>query len=108
MTEGEFRTPDYLVKGVWVIVAFEDTWYPGRVEDINQDSGELTINFMHPCNSQKEKFQWPAKEDKTEVNRKFVIFITLPPFSINGGRMYQFFGTDFIRSAYHKFQKQYF
>ena len=104
----EISRPDYLVNGIWVIVAFEDTWYPGLVSHINQENKELTIKFMHLCKGSEGKFQWPTKEDKTKVDIKFVIFVPLPPVSKNNNRTFEFEGTECIQVLYEKFKERYF
>lgn len=59
--------PEYVVKGLWVIVAFEETLNPGLVRDINQEKILLQLNS---CIRVAIFFRWPAKEDRIDVERK--------------------------------------
>ncbi|XP_063448955.1 uncharacterized protein LOC134728313 [Mytilus trossulus] len=103
----ESCTSEYIVQGIWVIVAFEQTWYPGLVKHIDKEKDSITITFMHP--SGKNKFKWPVKEDRIDVERKFVIFVCLPPCACpEGENMYVLPGTDYIKNIYIAFQNKYF
>lgn len=97
---------DVLDQNVWIAVAFEDTWYPGLVDSIEPDG--LLVNFMHPCLLEKNKFQWPKKVDTMKVEKKFVLFVCLPPTRFQRGEKFYFEGYELILKLYLDFKKNIF
>ncbi|XP_052063719.1 uncharacterized protein LOC127703237 isoform X2 [Mytilus californianus] len=97
---------DVIDKNVWIAVAFENTWYPGLVDSIEADG--LLVNFMHPCLLERNKFQWPRKSDTMKVEKKFVLFVCLPPKRFQRVEKFCFEGYELILKLYLDFKKTYF
>ena len=71
-----------LEPGQYVVVAYQDNWYPGRVESTDgQDSAK--INFMTRCR-QPGVFRWPAIRDVQVVLHKFVLGTVTPTVGRSG------------------------
>lgn len=52
--------------GNFVAATYEDSWYIGKIIEIDQSDGEIHINFMKRVNSKGSdlKYRWPASADK--------------------------------------------
>jgi hypothetical protein len=94
------------IEGEYVIVAYQDGWYPGVVQTVS-DEDTATVKFMTPC-SQQGFFKWPLRDDKQIVKRKFVIETKIVPDCVNSGR--QWYLKDFrkFQEKFEVFEKLYF
>ncbi|VDI62002.1 Hypothetical predicted protein [Mytilus galloprovincialis] len=54
-----------------VAIAYSDSWYPGQVEEIKDDSF-AKVKCLHPTNSKKFAFHWPNKDDIILVENIFI------------------------------------
>ncbi|KAK6178374.1 hypothetical protein SNE40_013169 [Patella caerulea] len=63
----------------WVIVAFDDDWYPGIVREI-KSKNELVVDFGKRCRSLGE-FNWPNGKDAQLVEHKFILLADFQPTS---------------------------
>ncbi|CAC5402829.1 unnamed protein product [Mytilus coruscus] len=54
-----------------VAIAYSDSWYPGQVEEIKDDSF-AKVKCLHPTNSKKIAFHWPNKDDIILVENIFI------------------------------------
>ena len=61
---------DELEPGKFVAAMYEDTWYIGKVEEIDRDDRDCLINFMRPA---KAMFKWPNFTDKVWIREKDLI-----------------------------------
>uniref|UniRef100_A0A6P7H4A3 Uncharacterized protein LOC114345898 n=1 Tax=Diabrotica virgifera virgifera TaxID=50390 RepID=A0A6P7H4A3_DIAVI len=63
----------------WVLVIYDDCWYPGVIEKIKRDN--LTITFME---RKDNIFKWPNPEDCQTVKKSGIFKkMTSPPLPIN-------------------------
>ena len=85
--ETGFKQPDLSVvkTGEYVIVAYQDQWYPGCVEKINTDRKVLKVKFMTPCR-RKGFFMWPMRDEIQDVNPDFLLDVGIVPDCVNNGR----------------------
>ncbi|KAL3848472.1 hypothetical protein ACJMK2_019326 [Sinanodonta woodiana] len=81
---------DQLKENDYVIVAYQDAWYPGCVHQIkSNDNNNLIVKFMAPCRK-AGVFKWPSRDDVQEVKPEFVIATGLIPECLNSGRQWAF------------------
>jgi hypothetical protein len=65
--------------GTWAAVIYDDCWYPGLIEEINED--KLQINFM---NRSGNRFYWPSEADRQEVPKNEILCrIAVPPCPVS-------------------------
>lgn len=60
----------FIVSGIdsWVAVIYDDEWWPGVVEQIDDESeSPYQIKFMKPsCPGTKNRFAWPMDKEETD------------------------------------------
>nr|XP_042896254.1 uncharacterized protein LOC122269017 [Parasteatoda tepidariorum] len=56
--------------GDWLAVIYDNLWYPGSVEEIQEDG--FVLSFMH-CSG--DKFYWPSPEEKFTVPENEIMCI---------------------------------
>ncbi|CAL1278819.1 unnamed protein product, partial [Larinioides sclopetarius] len=76
-------TPDLksgpIIVGTWVAVVYDGNWFPGLIEEINDDN--FKINFMLRNGS---RFYWPNIPDVQEVPKGGILcLIKSPPCPIS-------------------------
>jgi len=92
--------------GEWVIVAFENSWYPGEVVDIISTE-RASVNFMRRIG---KSFNWPKKPDQQCVESKFVL-MPLPQsliVPISNGRAFTITNSEKIDEEYYKYCRKFF
>ncbi|GBO19681.1 hypothetical protein AVEN_7181-1 [Araneus ventricosus] len=80
--DSQASTPDLesepIIVGAWVAVVYDENWFPGLIEEINDDN--LKINFMLRNGS---RFYWPNIPDIQEVPKNGILcLIRSPPSPI--------------------------
>lgn len=58
-TKEETGKPDEVTKGEWVAVCYDNSWYPGIIEKI--ENNVITVLYKHRSG---DKFFWPRAEDR--------------------------------------------
>jgi single-stranded DNA-specific DHH superfamily exonuclease len=97
---------DKFKENEYVIVAYQDAWYPGCVTNIISDT-KATVNFMAPCRK-AGTFMWPARKDEQEIEKQFVLRKALLPDCCNSGRQWFFKEFEAIDKLYQTYKEHYF
>lgn len=92
--------------GTWVVVAYQDTWYPGEVKEVNDK--QFSVNFMHPKKLNNNTFIWPQKSDVKDVEKHFIIFSHFDVIPTPGLRFYVIPEFEDIVDLYEKYRVKYF
>ena len=71
----------------YVVVAYQDGWYPGCVDTFSESSDTVTVKFLLPC--RKPGFlQWPSRDDRHKVHKQFVIYRNCVQDCVCSGRQW--------------------
>ncbi|KAH3783324.1 hypothetical protein DPMN_161260 [Dreissena polymorpha] len=91
----------------YVVVAYQDGWYPGCVENITASSDTVTVKFLSPS-TKPGFFQWPSREDRQIVHKQFVIYRNFVPDCVCSGRQWFIKEHDNIDAIYNNFHATFF
>ena len=83
----------------YVSCLYDNLWWIGLVMEIDRDSSELKVNFMHP-HGPSNSFLWPNREDTCWVPIEHVI-CTLATPTTKSGRMYTINKDDMEKISAH-------
>jgi hypothetical protein len=73
--------------GDYVATKYDENWYVGMVEEVDEEDGEPRVTFMTRRGAPGSyKFQWPAREDTIWVTREDVLCIIEPPSQVTKTR----------------------
>ena len=98
---------DALKAGRWVAVAFEDTWYPGLLTEIDIASRRHTVDFAYPCKRAGD-FKWPDGKDLQAVEQKFILCADLDLICRGGGRIMTISQHKDVTALFQAFKQLYF
>jgi hypothetical protein len=68
--------PIYLLNtsgSTYVAVIYDDVWWPGLVQAVNQETNKVAIRFM--CPKPTNKFMWPSKEQIEELHLSEILCV---------------------------------
>ncbi|XP_066288682.1 uncharacterized protein [Branchiostoma lanceolatum] len=74
LSDKDEKDEEDIVNGTMIVVAYEDDWALGTVEEV-QDDGEIVVTYMQRKKSKKGKctFFWPSRECVYTVKPKFIL-----------------------------------
>ncbi|XP_054278012.1 uncharacterized protein LOC128996630 isoform X2 [Macrosteles quadrilineatus] len=84
------NTTENVQPGDWVSVIYDNTWYPGVVEEVTDQ--DMTINFMKRSGT---FFVWPTKLDKQSVPLNGILSTLNPPIKVSS-RLFKVENSDEI------------
>ena len=89
----------------YVAVAYEDSWYPGIVLSVKDDTSE--VKFLHATRI-SGVYSWPSREDKQKVQAEYILKCVFLPEPVNSGRLWKIMEHAEIQEAYDEFRKIFF
>ena len=92
--------------GMFVAVAYEDTWYPGEILSILDSN--VKVSFLHPKKKGGLSFVWPNKQDVQMTDIKFVFFRNLTVEPTPGLRFWLIHEFDDVQDCYEKYRADFF
>ena len=91
ITTNFLNSSDEIKVREWVAVIYDNSWYQGLVEKVND---KLEINFM---NRSVKRFYWSLKPDKQVVPKnEFLCRVANPPFPISARHEHRWWCSKFI------------
>ena len=95
-------------QGDTVVVAYEEDFHVGVVEEIVSDS-LADVNFYEHCSIRSDAFRWPlGRPDRATVNSKFVLSASAEMNCKSNGRMWTLQKYNFYELLYMEFCRVYF
>ena len=83
------------VKG-YVVVAYDNEWWLGCVEETMPSAGELRLNFLHP-HGPSPSYTFPYRPDTLVMDHQDVLLVVEPVMAT--GRMYTMSNKDTIAAS---------
>lgn len=81
--------------GDYVGAVYDDNWYVGKIETIDENDGEVEVSFME---RKKQLFQWPRRDDILWLSKGDLLCTIKPPFETGKSkRMYKIADDDLSR-----------
>lgn len=81
--------------GSWVAVVYDDDWWPGEIERMQDDA--FTINFMKP-QSGVNRFAWPRKTERDTLPIAEILCVLDEPPAPASRRHFSFSEKTFKRA----------
>ena len=90
----------------YITCVYDEKWWVGLVEEVDNDNNDIYVNFMHPFGPSKTFF-WPAREDRCHVALSSIFMILSIP-TTTAGRSYSFAPKDVedVQKRYTELQSQ--
>ena len=65
----------------WVAADYDDNWYIGQVQQIDEEHGEIEVSFMTKGKGKAatNSFKWPAQKDVLWVTKQSILCVIEPP-----------------------------
>lgn len=90
--EGNIQNQLQLHTNDWVAAVYDESWYIGQVDEIDNADDEVLVSFMVKGKGKHSgsTFKWPARKDDLWVSKSNVLCVIEPPAAVGKtGRTYQ-------------------
>ena len=72
----------------FLVAAYDNKWYVGILQEIDQSSSDFLVDFMHP-HGPSHSFHWPEKRDICWIPCQHILCLVDAPMLINSRGFYQ-------------------